>query len=70
MIDHGKVAGYLTKKALESLGSTKPSHISPRDAKELLRIAQDISAPVDDVHDGLFINDLFKDGNIGEGGGE
>ena len=61
------IANAVTRKAIEALQGTRAKDMTPRDVKEFMRLAADLQEQEDEIHSGLFVNDLF---DSGEGGGE
>lgn len=56
------MANVALKKSIEALQSTRAKDMSPKDVKEFMRLAADLQAEQDEVHNGLFVNELFEGG--------
>lgn len=41
--------------------------MSPKDVKEFIRLAADLREQEDEIHGGLFVNELFDSGEGGDG---
>lgn len=54
-------ADYLERRALSGIGRMSDSKLKAKDITSFLRLADDLRRPIDEVHNGLFVNDLFTD---------
>lgn len=54
------------RKSIEALQNTRSRDMSPKDVREFMRLAADLREQEDEIHSGLFVNELFD--SIGEGG--
>ena len=61
------MANVALRKSIEALQNTRSRDMSPKDVKEFMRLAADLQEQEDEIHSGLFVNELF---DSGEGGGE
>jgi len=60
--DRQLIANAVTKKAIEALQGTRARDMSARDVKEFMRLAADLQEQDDEIHSGLFVNELFDTG--------
>ncbi|MCI6698444.1 MAG: hypothetical protein MR488_04690 [Lachnospiraceae bacterium] len=61
------MANVALRKSIEALQNTRSRDMSPKDVKEFMRLAADLREQEDEIHGGLFVNELFDSGEGGDG---